>query len=149
MLSLDSDIIVELLRGRDRSLRRRFDESRLGGVTIAVSTVVIHELTAGAVSSHRPAHHLETLAELISSFEILDFTGDDAVRAAEIRADLWAKGQPIGALDTLIAGQAVARGLSMVTSNVRHFGRVPNLPVIDWRTASAPLTAEQISARSV
>lgn len=149
MLSLDSDVIIGLLRGREPDLRGRFDQARLNGVTVAVSTVAIHELTTGAVSSQRPAHHLEALAELISSFEILDFTGDDAVRSAEIRAGLGAAGQTIGALDTLIAGQALARGLSVVTSNVRHFGRVSNLPVIDWSLSSDPLTIDQISARLV
>ncbi|WP_281181293.1 hypothetical protein [Chloroflexus islandicus] len=39
---------------------------------------------------------------------------------------------PIGALDTLIAAQAISERLILVTNNVREFSRVPGLPVEDW-----------------
>ncbi|MGH3278380.1 MAG: hypothetical protein ACRDNW_04495, partial [Trebonia sp.] len=36
--------------------------------------------------------------------------------------------------DLLIAGQALARGLTVVTANASEFGRVPGLKQADWAT---------------
>ncbi len=58
---------------------------------------------------------------------------DRPLRAAgEVRATLERTGQPIGAYDTLIAGQAVRRGLTLVTANTREFERVNGLMWEDW-----------------
>ena len=37
----------------------------------------------------------------------------------------------------MIAGQALRRGLAVVTSNTRQFCRVPGLATEDWRDAAA------------
>ena len=63
---------------------------------------------------------------------VLDFTADDAVTAGAIRAELARLGTPIGPFDLLIAGQAKARGLCVVTNNTREFTRVAGLEVEDW-----------------
>jgi len=52
--------------------------------------------------------------------------------AGVIRADLKRKGTPIGPYDVLIAGQAIARGLTVVTRNVGEFRRVEGLKVEEW-----------------
>ena len=39
---------------------------------------------------------------------------------------------PIGPVDTLIAGAAVAAGATLVSHHMKEFGRVPGLRVIDW-----------------
>jgi predicted nucleic acid-binding protein len=41
-------------------------------------------------------------------------------------------GTPIGEIDTQIAAQALAEGLSLVTHNTRHFDKVPGLALEDW-----------------
>jgi tRNA(fMet)-specific endonuclease VapC len=48
-------------------------------------------------------------------------------RAARVRRDLEARGQPIGMADYLIAGICLERGASLLTRNRRYFGRVPGL----------------------
>jgi tRNA(fMet)-specific endonuclease VapC len=70
-------------------------------------------------------------------FEVLDFDREDARQAGEVRAQLALQGQPIGPYDILIAGQALARGLTLVTHNVGEFGRVGGLKIEDWLTSSA------------
>jgi tRNA(fMet)-specific endonuclease VapC len=47
---------------------------------------------------------------------------------------LKARGTPIGPYDTLIAGQAMARGLTLVTRNTREFERVVGLSVENWES---------------
>jgi tRNA(fMet)-specific endonuclease VapC len=63
---------------------------------------------------------------------VLSFDVEDARHAGAIRAELAAAGTPIGPYDALIAGQARARCLVLVTHNVREFARVPGLQVEDW-----------------
>ena len=69
---------------------------------------------------------------LFADFPILDFDQRDAFAAGEIRAALAAKGTSIGPYDVLIAGQAKARGLMLVTNNAGEFNRVDGLRVDDW-----------------
>jgi tRNA(fMet)-specific endonuclease VapC len=49
-----------------------------------------------------------------------------------LRTRLEKKGPPIGALDLLIAAQALSLGLTLVTNNVREFARVEGLTVENW-----------------
>jgi tRNA(fMet)-specific endonuclease VapC len=70
-------------------------------------------------------------------FPVLEFDREDARQASEIRAHLASKGTPIGPYDVLIAGQAKARKLTLVTHNTTEFTRVPGLKVEDWKGASS------------
>jgi len=54
-------------------------------------------------------------------------------KAGEVRAFLTANGAPIGPYDVLIAGQAVACNMVLVTHNTGEFGRVPGLRIEDWQ----------------
>lgn len=92
--------------------------------------IVLHELYYGAFNSTKLEQNLDEL----SSFELpmLPFEMGDARVAGEVRAALRQLGTPIGAFDLLIAGQALARDLTIVTNNVREFSRVQGLRVEDW-----------------
>ena len=60
------------------------------------------------------------------------FDGEDAEQAGEIRAALVLPGTPIGPYDVLIAGQAKARSLTLITRNAREFQRIDGLMTEDW-----------------
>jgi tRNA(fMet)-specific endonuclease VapC len=64
---------------------------------------------------------------------VLEFDKEDARQAGEVRALLASRGTPIGPYDVLIAGQAKARNLTLVTHNTDEFGRVPGLRCDDWQ----------------
>ena len=49
-----------------------------------------------------------------------------------LRAQLQARGLPIGALDMLIAAHALALGATLVTNNLAEFARVPGLACENW-----------------
>jgi tRNA(fMet)-specific endonuclease VapC len=53
-------------------------------------------------------------------------------RAGELLAALEAAGTPLGTEDVMIAATALALDLTVVTRNVRHFGRVARLRVENW-----------------
>ena len=88
------------------------------------------ELYYGAHKSQQTARNLELLDRM--AFETVPFDAGDARAAGAVRSQLEAAGRPIGPYDLLIAGQALARGLTLVTANTREFQRVNGLDCEDW-----------------
>lgn len=68
----------------------------------------------------------------LSPFEIVEFGTAHASAYGELRSRLERAGRPIGTIDTLLAAQALALDLVLVTNNVREFRRVPRLKVENW-----------------
>ena len=124
---LDTNAVIELLRG-NRRFRERLELWRPADV--GVSAVVLHELCFGAYKSARAEENLLRIRAL--QLEAVPFSTADAERSGEIRALLQRHGTPIGPHDVLIAGQAAARSLTLVTHNLREFESVPGLAVEDW-----------------
>lgn len=114
---------------------------------MVVPAIVVHELFYGASLSGQPTENTALVQRYLRDFETIDFTPEDAAVAGRLRGELRRVGTPIGDIDTLIAGQALARGWTVVTRNVRHFGRVPGLGLIDWSVSADPLSAEEIAVR--
>lgn len=125
---LDSNAVIALMRDPRGPVARRVREH--GGEDIQLSAIVWHELHFGAFRSQRAGLNLQRLQRL--DFPILPFDAEDARTAGAIRAELIRRGTPIGPYDMLIAGQAKARGLTLVTRNIREFARIPDLLVEDW-----------------
>ena len=130
---LDTNVCIALMNRRSDQVRARFVEAVSEAASLATSSVVVHELLYGAAKSQRPQQNHRIAAEFLAgNLEILDFSAADAEAAGNIRALLEQAGKPIGAYDTLIAGQALARDLILVSANTREFARVPSLKIEDW-----------------
>jgi tRNA(fMet)-specific endonuclease VapC len=127
---LDTNAVIVLIGNKSAALVKRILECHEGD--IGLPSIVAHELYYGAYKSRRIAYNLETLRLFLSDLEILDFDREDARVAGEIRSQLAVRGTPIGPYDILIAGQAKARELTLVTSNTGEFQRVAGLLVQDW-----------------
>ncbi len=125
---LDANAIIALLNDTASPTARRV--RRHAPRDFGVSAVVIHELYYGAFKSQRVEQNVARVDAL--QFSVLEFDEEDARQAGQIRAHLAAKGTPIGPYDVLIAGQAMARELTLVTHNTSEFRRVPGLKVDDW-----------------
>ncbi len=95
-----------------------------------IAAIVANEVFYGAHKGSRTTQNLARLAAL--QFETVDFNRDDARQAGEIRPTLAAAGTPIDPYDVLLAGQALARSLTLITHNTREFERVPGLLGQDW-----------------
>lgn len=126
---LDANAVIALLNDTTSPIARRV--RRYAPRDFGVSAVVIHELYYGAFRSQRVEQHVARVDAL--QFSVLEFDEEDARQAGQIRADLASKGTPIGPSDVLIAGQARARELTLVTHNTTEFRRVPGLKLEDWK----------------
>ena len=132
MYLLDTDTCVWVLRGREPVSSRVEAESPSD---MFVASMTVAELWYGAIRGTNP-HAFDAIQGFLSAgVGVLPFDEDAARRHAEIRNATRA--QPIGPRDLVIASVAVARGLTVVTSNVREFGRVPGLPHVDWMRAKS------------
>jgi tRNA(fMet)-specific endonuclease VapC len=129
---LDSSFCIDVMRDRTPALRSRF-KSESG--SMAISTIVLHELHYGAANSQQPASARQKVEEFAARLVVLDFDHDASVHAGEIRAALRALGRTIGAYDVLIAAHARSLGLTVVTGNLREFTRVDGLRCEDWLAA--------------
>jgi tRNA(fMet)-specific endonuclease VapC len=126
---LDANAVIALLNDTTGPIARRI--RRHAPRDVAVSAVVLHELYYGAFKSQRVERNVAHVDAL--QFPVVEFDQEDARQAGEIRAHLASKGTPIGPYDVLIAGQARARKLTLVTHNTTEFRRVSGLKVEDWK----------------
>jgi tRNA(fMet)-specific endonuclease VapC len=126
---LDANAVIALLNDATSGLAQRARREKPQDV--AISAIVAHELFYGAFKSRRATQNVALIDAL--HFAVLEFDGEDARQAGEVRAFLAAKGTPIGPYDVLIAGQAMARDMILVTRNTGEFGRVLGLRIDDWQ----------------
>jgi len=130
---LDTNVVIALLNNRPAVVRTRLEAAWVAGDTISLPTVVLFELFYGAVKSSRPTSNRQAILKLLEeAFGQEEFDLEAARAAGEIRAQLERAGRRIGEYDTLIAGQAVSRGMTLVTANVQEFSRVEGLELEDW-----------------
>jgi tRNA(fMet)-specific endonuclease VapC len=134
MICLDTNVVISLVNRRNPRVRDRFEaQLAVGARLVVLPAVCLFELRYGYAKSDRRARSELQLEKLLSrGIVIAPLEADDAAHAGDIRAVLEAKGTPIGAYDSLIAGQTRSRGATLVTANTREFERVPGLLVVDW-----------------
>ena len=131
-LSIDTNIFVDLIRARTPLVRERLQAAQEDDQTLVASLIVLHELHFGAERDQNPQRQRENVERALEDVEIIPFDDNDMIVCARVRADLARRGRPIGAYDLLVAGQALARGWTVVTANTHEFGRIDGLTVIDW-----------------
>ena len=121
MFALDTNTLIYYFKGMGRVA------ARLSGCTpseIGIPIVVVYELETGIAKSQQPRKRREQLDALLAVTKLLPFDRAAARQSATLRASLESKGTPLGPLDCLIAGIALAQGATLVTRNSAEFSRV-------------------------
>ena len=126
---LDTDTCIGVLRQRPGMVQRL---SQVAPTDCCVSMVTVYELFCGLAMAQDPAKERQKVERFISAIIELPLDRAGAESAANVRAELERQGTPIGPYDLLIAGQAVAGGLTLVTNNVREFQRVSGIKLESW-----------------
>lgn len=127
---LDTDCCIELMRGR--APRAVQTLRKLGLEHVHLSAITVGELLTGAARSNSPRENSSRVVRFCASLQVVPFDERAAAAYASTRATLEARGTPIGPLDMLIAGHALAMGVTLVTVNTREFGRVEGLTLENW-----------------
>ncbi len=127
----DTNAVSRYFQQRDEHLMAKMSATF---AHLRLSTVVLAELEYGAAKTGL-ARHRNRIDHLLTSIVVEPFALADTLCYGRLRADLERRGQMIGAIDALIAAQALRLGATVVTHNLREFTRVPGLKVEDWQVA--------------
>ena len=124
---IDSDVIIDGLKSVPSALRAL---DLLAPAGLAISAVTLGEVLDGILLvSHQPRRRRE-LESFIAPMEVIAANRDVMERFADIRSGLRVRGLLIPDFDLVIAATAVERGYPLVTRNLRHFTRIPELVVV-------------------
>ncbi len=126
----DTNAISAYMRGTSTTLVSRM-QAAFGRNELRLSVIVLAEREFGVIKGGNATQRrkLQSLEQLLT---VVPFTREDAGRYATLRHQLESRGQGIGPFDTLIAAQALRLGATVVTRNIREFGRISGLSVENW-----------------
>ncbi len=120
MIIADSDVLIDYLHDRGAAARVGIE---LTTRSFATTAVTAFELRSGA----RSKKQRDGVEALLGAMTILSFGPEEAKKAAEVRQHLEADGAPIGMADYMVAAICLLQRGTLLTRNVKHFGRVPGL----------------------
>lgn len=126
---LDTNIVIYTLNDRPAKVRAAFKQH---AGEMCLSSISLGELIYGAEKSAQVERNLGVIEGLAARLTIQPFDAQAAMHFGQLRAELARSGRLIGPYDMMIAGQARALGLILVTNNRREFDRVPGLRVENW-----------------
>ena len=130
---LDTNICIYLIKKKPENVLINLHLNIDNG--IAISAITLAELLYGVEASAYPEKNTLALNQFLSIVDILPFDDEAAAEYGKICATLRRQGTPIGTMDMLIAAQAKAKGLIVVTNNVREFERIEDLELENWVNA--------------
>lgn len=112
---VDSDVLIEVCRGRNESFTSPWRELSLSGVGILYSPVTAAELWGGAF----PSEH-KLLHSLFQALRCISIDEEAGLRAGEYLRQ-YRKSHNMGLGDALIAAAAVQSGAKLWTRNRKHY----------------------------
>jgi len=126
---LDTNTVSFHIRRSSPALQRHFHSMPADQVGLSVITEM--EIRYGL--ARNPGLRISPLVEeFLTGITILPLTSEAASYYARVRSHLDSLGKPIGPLDLLIASHALALDVTLVTTNLGEFRRVPELRCEDW-----------------
>lgn len=129
---LDTNILSDLIKQPDGNAARKIAALENEGL-YCTSIIVACELRYGAQKKASPALTAK-VNQLLEAIAVLPLNQNIELHYAMLRVALERAGTPIGGNDLLIAAQALALGLILVTGNVKEFSRIPELIIENWLT---------------
>ena len=125
---LDTDTCSAHMR-RPARLAHRFIQHTDG---LAIPSIVLAELYAGAYKHPNPPALLALIADLLEEVTVLDFDPACAEQFGRVRGTLLQQGIEVSRMDLLIASVALAHNLTLVTHNTADYRHIPGLRLEDW-----------------
>jgi len=127
---LDTNICIYIIKKKPEEVIKRF--LKMKPDSIAISSISVSELYYGVAKSSKPNENTIALEQFILPLTVINYNKEDSISYGKLRAKLEQKGKLIGAMDMLIAAQALSRDLILVTNNEREFKKVEGLSFENW-----------------
>ncbi len=132
MVCIDTDIIIDYLKN-ERSVFDKVIALKDKEIPIFTTTVNSFELYRGNLRLSKKSQ--EDAVELfLNNIRIFDFTLDASKKAADIFEQLQSQGEMIELTDIMIAAICILRNEKLLTRNVKHFSRIPELKLESFST---------------
>ncbi|HXX23345.1 MAG TPA: type II toxin-antitoxin system VapC family toxin [Terriglobia bacterium] len=129
MFLLDTNTLIYFFKGQGKVAEHLY---AVAPGEVAISSASLYEIEVGIARSAQPAKRRRQFDTFLEAVSVFPFDRTAAQAAATLRVDLERRGLPIGPLDNLIAGVALAHRATLVTRNTREFSRLPGLALTDW-----------------
>lgn len=129
MFLLDTDTIILNLKGHPaikENLRRHLNDS------LAVSIITCMELYYGAYKSSNIGVNISKIQMIERTLEVIPLGPESAQIFGMLKAQMEKKGTRLDDFDLVIAANALARNLTLVTNNIKHFKRIEGLKLTNW-----------------
>jgi tRNA(fMet)-specific endonuclease VapC len=126
---LDTNTVSYIIKGNRPRVRERL--LRVPMAEVGISVITEAELLFGLARMPDATKLKTVVEEFLPRVEVLPWDSEAARQYARIRAILEGRGEPMGNLDLMIAAQALASGLVLVSSDA-VFHRVKGLKIEDW-----------------
>ena len=131
MYCFDTDILSGTLK-RDPPLHLIRRLAQTPPEVQFTTAITLGELLYGATKRGSPRLQRLVREITLEALQVLPFDAAAAEVYGPLRAVLETEGRRLDEPDLRIASIALARDLTLVTGNLRHFGRVPDLRVENW-----------------
>ncbi len=129
MFLLDTDTLIYFLKGNTRVVEN-FTAHR--ALPKALSVITYGELIFGCRKSQRVVENLAKVRQLATCYPVLDVTRPVMECFGELKASLTRTGATVDDFDLLIGCTALTMNYAVVTNNVKHYQKIPNLKVVNW-----------------
>lgn len=127
---LDTNTCIYIIKNKPPQVFQKFQTLNISD--IGISSITIAELEYGVYKSQHREKNKLALTQFLIPLEIVPFDDKSTLLYGQIRAELERKGTVIGAMDMLIASQAMSLGLTLVTNNIKEFSRIAGLVLENW-----------------
>ena len=127
---LDTDTCSYIIREKPASVLERFRQLTMEQLCISVVTYA--ELLYGVERSSSKRINRPIVDDFVRHLDVIAWDEAAAEQYAKIRADLEARGKPIGAMDMMIAAHAKSIKAVLITNNQKHFARIKRLMIENW-----------------
>ncbi|MGQ9720958.1 MAG: type II toxin-antitoxin system VapC family toxin [Candidatus Jordarchaeum sp.] len=121
-LCLDTDILIDFLRGKIRDRIKQLEEE----FQLTTTTINLFELYYGAYKTKKE-RNVKSVDELAIRLEALGFTDESAKLLGGIMTELEKTGQVVDFRDVMIAGIVLENDVKLYTKNVKHFERIKGI----------------------
>ena len=125
---LDTNICISMLKNK-HGVREAI--LRVKPENCYVSEITLGELYYGASFSNNKEERLKDVTFIIDHFKVISVS-ETLPLFGDIKANLRREGNLIDDFDILIGCAAILNHLIVVTDNVKHLGRLPNVAIENW-----------------
>jgi len=125
---LDTDTISYYLRG-SQSVKNKFIKHQY---ELSSTSINYAELMYG-LKKRDNKKYLPKVEMIFDNIKIYDFDKKSAEVFSTLKAEMQNKGIVVADMDLMIASIALANGEKLISNNLKHFSKIENLELENWK----------------